>query len=77
MATSKIQIHDTTYTLILDGEGFAYAEQEVEYLFADIQPTGGGMVLSPRNQMNGTTGQKLWARSVGFTSVDVFVNQEV
>jgi len=77
MATTPVEVNNTTYTLVLDGAGFVYSEMEVEYLFSATQPSGKGMTLNPRNQMRGMTGQKLWAKSVVFALVDVLVSPEV
>lgn len=77
MATTPIEVNDTTYTLVLDGAGFVYSSEEIEYLFSPTQPSTTGMKLNPRNQMRGMTGQKLWARSVLFALANVLVSPEV
>lgn len=77
MVTTPIQLNSISYTLVLDGEGFVFAPQETEYLFADIEPSGAGMIIPPGSQFRGTALQKLWARSVGFATSDVFANPEV
>lgn len=77
MATTPVEVNDTTYTLVLDGAGFVYSSEEIDYIFSDTEPSGTGMRINPRNQMRGMTGQKLWAKSVVFTLVDVLVSPEV
>ena len=78
MATTEKEINTSTYTEVLDGSGFAYCDTEVEYKFTDdaSAPTGDGMVMNPRSQMTGMTGQKLWAKSTGFPAI-VMSNPEV
>ena len=71
---AKIEVNDTTLTQVLDGEGFCYSETEIGYFFgvdAGAAETAGQITISPRNQLNGTDGQTLWAKCIGYK--DAFV----
>lgn len=76
MATTTVEVNDSTYTLVLDGAGFLYSDQEIEYKDGPTQPTGKGNILNPRNQMYGMAGKKIWARSVVFALANVEVSPE-
>lgn len=68
----KIAVNDTTYTEVLDGAGFCISDTEIKYAFGDTTPTDAdSFVLNPRNQINGMSGKKLWAKSVAFGSSEV------
>ena len=77
MATIKIEVNKTTWTEVLSGNGFVFSNFEIEYSFSDAAPTEDGFTISPGNQVTGTTGQTLWAKSSVFDIAQVFKNQEV
>ena len=76
MATTEILLNNSTYTEVLDGEGFVYSAQELEYQFSPLQPTGRGFRIFARNQINGALGQKLWARAISFFGAYAYSNPE-
>ncbi len=64
-----IEINDTTLVQVLDGEGFCYSENEIGYFYgadAGAAETAGQITLSPRSQINGTSGQIIWAKCIGY-----------
>ena len=77
MATIPIEVNSSTYTQVLDGAGFVYSSHEIQYLFAETQPSGEGMTLPPKGQMDGIATQKLCAKSSGYDKVNVFASPEV
>ena len=64
MATTTIAINDTTWTEVLDGEGFVICQAGANYSFHDTAPTD-SFFVEGGHQVNGTTGEKLWAKSIG------------
>jgi hypothetical protein len=69
---AKIEINDSTYTMVLDGAGFVTADIEVMYAFGDTEPTDDdSFTRNPREQVNGDGGTKLWAKSVAYSKVAV------
>ena len=64
MATTTVTINDTTWTEVLDGEGFVLCSAGVFYSFHATAPTG-SFFVEGKNQVNGISGQKLWAKSIG------------
>lgn len=61
--TTTIEVNYDTYTEVLNGEGFVYSEDEIEYFFSLTQPTGRGFKIPPKNQVSSSADQKLWAKS--------------
>jgi hypothetical protein len=78
MATVDTPITNTEYTQVLDGAGHINNIKEIRYLFAATQPavTTEGIPLMPFQQVNGKTGEIMWAKCVGFESDIVFSNPE-
>ncbi len=69
---SKVTVNNTAYTEVLDGSGFCISDNEIKYAFGETTPTDeDSFTLNPRNQINGTTGKKLWAKSTVFASAQV------
>ncbi len=64
MATTTITIDETTWTEVLDGEGFVICAAGVHYSFHATAPTDSFFVRGS-GQVNGIFGQKLWAKSIG------------
>ncbi len=67
MATTTIGINDTTWTQVLDGDGFVICAAGVYYSFHATAPTD-SFFIDGGDQVNGTTGQILWAKSIGATA---------
>jgi len=69
---AKIEINDTTYTMVLDGAGFVTSDVENKYAFGDTEPTDADcFTRNPRDQVNGADDKKLWAKSIAYSEVDV------
>jgi len=62
MATIEVEINNTTFTQVLDGEGFAICDSEALYAFGDTSPTVAGFRVNPANQVNGKDGHILWSK---------------
>ena len=67
MATSTIAINSSTWTQVLSGEGFAICSAMVRYSFHATAPAA-SFEVKGGNQVNGATGQILWAKSIGATA---------
>ncbi len=67
MATTTIGINDTTWTQVLDGEGFVICSAGAFYSFHATAPTD-KFFVEGGNQINGAVGQVLWAKSIGLTA---------
>lgn len=67
MATSTIGINDTTWTEVLDGEGFVICSAGVLYSFHATAPTD-SFFVEGGSQVNGASGQILWAKSISATA---------
>lgn len=63
MATTSIQINDTTWTEVLDGEGFVVAPAHVQYSFNSTDAITDFFQVPKKEPVHGTDGQKLYARS--------------
>ena len=71
---AKIEINNTSYTQVLDGAGFVTSEVENKYAFTDdaTPPTDeDSFTRNPRDQVNGSNGKILWAKSIVYAKVDV------
>lgn len=67
MATTSVSINNSTWTQVLDGAGFAICQAGVYYSFHATAPTA-QFFVDGGNQVNGTAGQILWAKSISATS---------
>lgn len=67
MATTTVSINDTTWTEVLNGEGFVICSASVIYSFHATAPTD-SFPVDGGNQVNGISGQKLWAKSLSGTT---------
>ena len=63
MATTTVTVNDSTWTQVLDGEGFAICGASVLYSFHATAPTV-GFPIDGGNQVNGAAGEILWAKSL-------------
>ena len=63
MATTTVTINNSTWTEVLDGAGFAICPAGVYYSFHATAPTA-SFFVDGGDQVNGTAGQKLWAKSI-------------
>ncbi|MDM5264674.1 hypothetical protein PF327_10755 [Sulfurovum sp. XTW-4] len=70
-------INKSTFTLVLDGSGFAISDQHVIYAFSDTQPSlGVGHSYPPNSQITGKVGKKLWALSRNYDEAIVYSEVE-
>jgi hypothetical protein len=76
MASVKVTINDTTYTMVLDGAGYIHTRCDMEYLFSDTEPTGIGMARLTGDEVSSIAGQVMWARSTDFKVGVVISNEE-
>ncbi len=67
MATTTIAINNTTWTEVLDGGGFVICSAGAYYSFHATAPTD-SFFIGGGDQINGISGQKLWAKSIGATA---------
>lgn len=73
MATTEIEVNKSTWTLVLDGLGFVYSEDRIQYDFKATSPTTERGILLPKcSQINGASGQKLWAKAVDQETTKVY-----
>ena len=67
MATATIAINNITWTQVLYGEGFVICSAGALYSFHATAPVA-SFSIDGGQQVNGATGQILWAKSIGATS---------
>ncbi len=74
-----IQVNNATWTLVLEGAGYATSESTIRYASTDLvgtAPTGTGRHIVPAyGQMTGKDGLFLWAKTVGLDAALVNVTE--